>query len=339
VIGVRNNPVSVPVVYFGSGLASLGPLAMNPSAMSFTGSGQQQATVTGGAFTPSSDAKWLSASASGQTLTVSANAAGMEPGTYAGTVTLSSAGVLQFLPVTLTIGTPALAKVVNAASYAEGAVSPGEVVALGGSNLGPAALTGLSLDADGRVTSTLAGVQVLFNGIAAPLVYVSAMQLAAVAPYELDGQATATVQVKVNGQPSNSLTVPVAAVVPGVFTADASGAGQGAILNSDLAPNGPARPAAKGETVAIYMTGEGQTSPAGIDGKVTGAPPAPRLPVTATIDGLPAKVTFAGEAPGIVSGVMQVNVMVPETSRSGQLSLIIKVGDGGSQMGVTVSVR
>jgi len=183
-------------------------------------------------------------------------------------------------------------------------------------------------------------VQVLFNGTAAPLIYVSAGQVAAVAPYELDGQASAAVQVVVNGQGSNTVTVPVGAAAPGIFTADASGAGPGAILNPDNTVNGPGNPAPAGSTVAVYMTGEGQTKPAGMDGQVTSAaPPAPRQTVTATIDGQPAAVVFAGEAPALVSGVMQVNVTIPANARSGALSLVVSVGGVPSQTGVTVSVR
>jgi uncharacterized protein (TIGR03437 family) len=270
------------------------------------------------------------------------NAAGLDPGAYQGTVTLASGGVLQMLPVTLTVGSaaaPGLTKVVNAASYAEGGISPGEVVTLFGVNLGPPDLARLVLDSSGSVANQVAGVQVLFNGVAAPLIYASATQVAAVAPYDLDGQSTAAVKVTVNGQASNSLTVPVVPAAPGIFTADASGSGGGAILNGDLSLNTATHGAAAGEIVAVYMTGEGQTNPAGVNGKVTGAPPTPRLPVTATIDGQSADVTFYGEAPGIVSGVMQVNVQVPATARSGNLPLVITVGGVSSQSGVTVSVR
>ena len=94
------------------------------------------------------------------------------------------------------------------------------------------------------------------------------------------------------------------------------------------------------------MTGEGQTSPAGVNGSVTTVSlPAPRftpqplLPVAVLIDGQPAAISFAGEAPGIVAGVLQVNVQIPPGARSGDLSLIVSIGGNSSQNGVTVSVR
>lgn len=321
-----NNPLIVPVVNMGTGLGSPPPLTAQPSTVSFTGSAMQTVTVTGGTFTASDDAAWLSTTVAGQTLTLTANATGLAEGSYQATVVLNSGGVLQALPVSLALGPPALTKVVNSASYAEGGVSPGEVVLLGGSNIGPGVLTGLTLDADGSVSSTLAGVRVTFNDVPAPLVYVSATQVAAVAPYELDGAANAVVRVSVGGRTSNALTVPVVASAPGIFTANASG-------------TGPAASFLTGGVVSIYLTGEGQTTPAGVNGRVTSTPPLPRLPVTATIDGQPAEVLFAGEAPGIVSGVMQVNLRPAAGVRSGPVPVVVSVGGTTTQSGVTVSVR
>jgi uncharacterized protein (TIGR03437 family) len=299
---------------------------MSPASLGFTGPGTQQVSVAGGPFTATADAAWLTTAVSGQTLTVTANAAGLAEGSYQGTVVLKASGVLQMLPVGLTLGPPSLAKVVSAASWLEGSIAPGEVVVLGGVNLGPAVLAGLTLDANGFVSPTLAGVQVTFNGVAAPLVYASANLVAAVAPYELEGRANAAIQVTVGGRASNTLTAPVGPATPGIFTANASGAGPAASFRT-------------GDVVSIFMTGEGQTTPAGVTGKVTGTPPIPRLEVTATIDGQPAEVLFAGQAPGVVSGVMQVNLRAAAGVRSGPVPVVVTVGGVPSQPGVTVSVR
>ena len=101
------------------------------------------------------------------------------------------------------------------------------------------------------------------------------------------------------------------------------------------------------------MTGEGQTSPSGITGKVNcpsgqscslSQLPVPLLPVTITlVDStgarFPANYTFAGEAPGFVSGVMQVNVVIPANASSGNLQLFVSVGGNNSQSGITVAVQ
>lgn len=67
-------------------------------------------------------------------------------------------------------GTPAIGAIANAGSYAAGSVSPGEIVTLFGSNMGPDVLVGLVLDANGNVATNLAGTSVLFDGTPAPLI-------------------------------------------------------------------------------------------------------------------------------------------------------------------------
>src|SRR5205085_11634718 len=83
---------------------------------------------------------------------------------------------------------PTVTKVQNAASFAFGAVSPGELVYLEGTDLGPATLVQLALDANGNVSTKLDDTQVLFDGVPAPLVYVSDTKITAIAPYEISGR-------------------------------------------------------------------------------------------------------------------------------------------------------
>jgi uncharacterized protein (TIGR03437 family) len=132
---------------------------------------------------------------------------------------------------------------------------------------------------------------------------------------------------------------------PGIYTLNQAGTGPGATLNQDgVTVNGPGKPAAKGSVVSVYMTGEGQTTPGGADGAIipsdaTGLKK-PNLAVTATIGDVAAKVTYAGSAPGIVSGVMQVNVEIPANAPSGgAVPLVITVGTTPSQSLVTVAVQ
>lgn len=323
---------------------------------------QVNGSATGLGFTAqaASGANWLSVSpASGTapaTLTVAVDPSGLSPGPYSSSITVSGTGGASgqtVVAVTLQV-TPPLATITrigNAASYASDSVAPGEMVTIFGSGLGPKTLAGMVMDGQGNVAKATGGVQVLFNGVAAPVVYASDGQVAAIAPYSLAGKASAVVQVAYGGQTSNGVTLPVVAAVPGIFTANASGTGPGAIANQDYSTNSPANPAAPGSTVVLYLTGEGQTIPGGTDGKITTASaappyvPQPVLPVTVTIDGQPATVAFYGEAPAIVSGVMQVNVTIPNGLRSGDLPVIVKVGEFPSQLtsagvgAVTVSVR
>jgi uncharacterized protein (TIGR03437 family) len=119
------------------------------------------------------------------------------------------------------------------------------------------------------------------------------------------------------------LTIPLAASAPGLFNV---------ALNQDLTRNSASNPAAQGSIVVLYGTGAGQTNPAGVDGEVTGKIlPKPVLPVSVTIDGKPAKVLYAGAAGGTVSGVIQVNVRLPDDIQSGPVPVALRVGSGLSQ--------
>jgi uncharacterized protein (TIGR03437 family) len=130
--------------------------------------------------------------------------------------------------------------------------------------------------------------------------------------------------------------------MPGIFTADSSGHGQGSILNQDGSANSANNPATVGSYVSVYATGEGQTNPAGVDGKPGGSPaPVPvAQPVTATIGGLPAQVQYAGGSPGAVAGSFQVNVQVPQGVAPGSsVPIFINVGGRDTQMNVTLAIK
>jgi uncharacterized protein (TIGR03437 family) len=264
-------------------------------------------------------------------------------GAFAFTVKVSdSSGASTTKQFTLTItGTIVVNSVLNAASYAGGAVSPGEIIVIFGSGMGPTAITGLTLGSNGNVTTQSGGTSVLFDGIAAPMIYSLAGQVSAVVPYEVAGKSVTQVVVSYQGQTSAPLSVPVAAAVPGIFTTSASGSGQGAILNQDGSLNGPNNPAPAGSYVFVFATGEGQTNPTGMDGSLDGVPaPNPLLPVTATIGGVNATVQYAGGVPSLVAGVLQVNVKVPQGVKSGgTVPIIISIGGVASQANVTLAVQ
>ena len=231
------------------------------------------------------------------------------------------------------------AGVANAGSYATGVVAPGEIVSIFGSGLGPDAPVSLTLNNAGLVSNAVAGTRVLFDGIPAPIVFTSSKQVNVVVPYSVAG--TTSVQTEFLGVRSSAVPIRVAASVPGILTANGSGTGQGAILNQDFSVNSASNPASKGSIVMIYATGEGQTNPGGVDGKVAAAVPfpAPLLPVSATIDNVTADVRYAGAAPNLVAGVLQVNVRIPANAASGNLPVVLQVGTASSRTGVTVAVQ
>jgi uncharacterized protein (TIGR03437 family) len=231
--------------------------------------------------------------------------------------------------------------VVNAASYEGGAVSPGEIVAIFGVSMGPGNLAGAQISSPDFLDNFLAGTRIYFDGIAAPLVYTSAKQVGAIVPYEVAGKASTQMQVEYLGAFSDPVNVPVAEAVPGIFTGDFSGTGQGAILNQDGTLNSVTNPAERNSVVSLYATGEGQTAPAGIDGRIaSGALTKPASAVKVTIGGISAEVTYAGGAQGLVAGGMQINARIPADLIPGSaIPLTISVGDINSRAGVTIAAK
>jgi uncharacterized protein (TIGR03437 family) len=240
----------------------------------------------------------------------------------------------------LPAGAPAIAGAVNAASYSGAAVAPGEAVAVFGSNLGPVNPAGTQLGADGRVASNVAGVQVLFDGLAAPLLFASASQVNVIAPFGISAAVT-QVQVVYQGQGSALFPMPVAPAMPGIFSATASGAGQAIAQNQDGSLNSPTNPAPAGSVITLWATGAGLLTPSGQDGAVAAAGnlPAPALPVVATVGGNSATVLYAGSGAGMVEGIIQLNVRLPAgTPAAPAVPLAIAIGGSTSQSGLTVAV-
>lgn len=228
----------------------------------------------------------------------------------------------------------------NAASGASAAVAPGEIITLYGSGLGPAQLVSATPGNDGLYDSQLAGTAVTVNGIPAPILYTVASQVAAIVPYEITGGA-AQVTTTYRGQAAAAFSVPIVPAQPGLFTLNSSGIGQAAALNQNQSVNSASAPASPGDVISLFETGEGLTSPSGIDGMLAASPlPQPLLPVSVTIGGQVAQVLYAGGAPGEVAGLMQINVQVPSGVQTGNaVTVLVKVGGVSSQSGVTIAVR
>jgi uncharacterized protein (TIGR03437 family) len=236
---------------------------------------------------------------------------------------------------------PTITTIGNAASYAEDAISPGELVAIFGSGLGPATPVGLQLDDSGAVAKVLARTRVLFDGVPGPMIYTSAGQVNAIVPFGV-ANSVSQVQVEYGGQASAPVAVAVAASTPGIFSADGSGSGQALIINQDGTINSADQPAAPGSVVVFYATGAGGLSPAGQDGMVVSADALPRttLPVVVQVGDQTAQVQYAGGAPGIVEGVIQVNVQLPDSMPAGSaVPVTLRVGDGTSQPGLTIAIK
>ncbi len=247
------------------------------------------------------------------------------------------------LLITPQANAPALtgAGIVHGATAQSGPISPGQILVLYGERLGPAALTTLALDAQGRVATTLAGSRLLIDGAPAPLIYTSAGQLSAVVPYVVAGKTSARIVPEFNGIPGAALIIPVQPAAPGLFSVDFSGRNQVAALNQDASVNTAANPAARGDLLVLYGTGAGAFRTPGVDGAVIGLPlPELQVPLTVQIGGVNAEVLYAGPAPGLVSGVFQVNVRIPASVEPGP-AVPVRVASGTvlSPAGTTIAVK
>jgi uncharacterized protein (TIGR03437 family) len=205
--------------------------------------------------------------------------------------------------------------VASGASFAAGPVSPGELVSLFGTGLGPDTGHGSRVEGD-RIATDLAGVKVYFNGWKAPMLYAQDGQVNVVAPFELADADEAAVTVEYGGVWTAPLVVRVVRARPALFQRGELAAA----INQDGTPHATANPATTGSVVALYATGLGAPALPLADGQIVRAavPHSPDLP-SVTIGGRPARVEYCGAAPGLVAGVWQINVRVPADAPAGQV--------------------
>lgn len=206
---------------------------------------------------------------------------------------------------------PFVGCVVDAATFGNPQLlSPGQIVTIFGSNLGPSPGVSYQLT-NGQVPDSLGGVQVSIGGEPAPLLYSSSGQLNLIVPYSLQPNTAPTLQVTSNGTQTNGMQASV--ISQGITFFETNSSGQAAALNQDGSLNSPQNPAKPGSIVALFGTGGGQTDPPSTAGEVT---PLALRTLTSTPSiffGTTTAVTpvWVGAAPGLVSGVTQINVQLP----------------------------
>ena len=360
VSGASNTPFSIPVVM---SVVSTPSLVTSPASLtltSFGGGGPQgggagaltQTLLVASTAGSSAFAASVSGSTCGNFLAVSP-ASGTTPGTLTVTATppatggnctaridvtssgLTAAGVA----VTLTVQTgpaggqaPAITSIVNAASYVAGPVAPGTILTIFGANLGPRNLVS-------GLATTLGGVGVTFDNVAAPILYARTNQVGIIVPFEVSGKTQAAVQFTYNGQQAPVTQQAISPAAPGIFTTASTGTGQASVINQSGVVNGANAPAAKGSTVAIYVTGAGNLRPSGKTGALGTADMAIAASVAVTIAGQPATVQYSGAVPNSVQGLYQINAVVPSGAASGSVSVVVTVGGVASQSNVTMYVQ
>ena len=201
----------------------------------------------------------------------------------------------------------AVARVENAASYAGGAVSPGEVVTLMGSGF-------------------TADVHVTFDGHAAPILYTGTKQVNLVTPYEIAGKTSTGMVVKA-GAAKIAQSLPVAPASPGIFM----------VMNADSKRNSGSNPAPQGSVVILYASGGGQTNPPGVDGKIAVSPyPKPVLPVTVTVSGVNARLLYCGAQPNVIAGMLEIKLRLPAGVSGAAVPLVLNIGGFTTKIHVAI---
>jgi uncharacterized protein (TIGR03437 family) len=213
-------------------------------------------------------------------------------------------------------GAPAIASVANGASFKQG-FAPGSVLSLFGSRLSPVTQSASSVP----LPLSISGVEVLVNGIAAPLYYVAPSQVNVQIPYETTASGSAVASINNYGQVT-SQSFQIAAAAPGIVTEST-----GALV--------PTPSAALGQEIAFYITGAGAVSPAIPDGAAPATStaiadlPIPSQRTVVTIGGTEATIDFIGIPSGLV-GVTQINVQVPNGIAAGPQPVVVTVGEAAS---------
>jgi uncharacterized protein (TIGR03437 family) len=198
-------------------------------------------------------------------------------------------------------------------------MAPGQVIQILGAGLGPSTATPGIVNS-GILAGTVAGVQVTFDGVAVPLLSVSAQQIDLVVPFELASKTSTSIQVLYNGAKSNVVQVPVVPINMQVL----------AVMNEDFTLNSKSNPAKAGSVLELYLAGVGNSTPPSQDGQVN-APPLPPLPLTIQLGWFPPNslvpnvlpISYAAAANGLAAGIFQVNFAVPPQTENVALQQVI----------------
>lgn len=243
-------------------------------------------------------------------------------------------------PSTTTV--PSVSRLLNAASYAP-LTSPGTWMSVFGSNFLPAGTppgTWTSSEfVNGHLPTQVDNVKVVINGTPAYVYYVSPSQIDVQTP---DGTARGYVPVEVETPQGNAYsTVNISNLSPALFTV---GALNGSQLVAAVALDGTyiadptvvpgSRGAKPGETVEIYGTGFGPTTPPSPAGMLLNPAPLSNA-ATVTIG----STSITPEFGGIVApGLYQINIQIPASLNAGDYSILVQVGGMQTQPNVIIAV-
>jgi uncharacterized protein (TIGR03437 family) len=221
--------------------------------------------------------------------------------------------------------------VVSDADRSPGAIAPGEIVDIFGNGIGPAQAV-MASTASGQIPTTLGGVQVIFDGVPAAILFAGPNEIRAVVPFDIDSFDLSAptfggeMQVLSSAAAVEPMSVTVAAAAPAIYTA--AGTLQALMVNQDGTLNSVQNPAPQGSIVTIYATGLDNTQPPLATGAIaqTAAPLAFANQLTLCCSGIgtgAGPITYGGSAPGEVAGLAQINFQVPTSNVHGLAAVSI----------------
>lgn len=210
--------------------------------------------------------------------------------------------------------------VLNAATQSGNyGIAPAELVTLTGFGIGPETGAVYQPDSQGNVPTQVGGVQIAFDGVAAPVLYAQSRQINAIVPSGVSVGGTTKVTVTYNCQQFGPVTAPITFGSPGIFRLQAGLSSQAVAMNQDGTWNGPQNPAPRGSVVAVWATGFGETDPPCPVGGLNDASAEPLASGTEAVIVGPTIISpqYTGSAPTLVCGVVQINFQAPTNIEPG----------------------
>src|ERR1022692_288175 len=232
------------------------------------------------------------------------------------------------------VAAPKITALVNAADGTL-PVAPGGLISVYGQQMSPVNLATSEIP----LPTALGESCLTVNGVAVPLLFVSSQQINGQLPFNVDGNAQMTLRTP--GGISDNFNFSILPAAPSVFRSGVAGPDTG-IATITRADNGelitPTNPVHPGDSIVIWATGLGHTSPAIDSGLPAPSDPLPFAVIhpIVTLGGVGLDILYAGLTPGSV-GLNQINATVPKSVPLG-LSLPLVISQGGSSTTLYVRV-
>jgi uncharacterized protein (TIGR03437 family) len=329
--GVTSNTATFPITTQAPTVTSIAPASVAAGGPAFT------LTVRGSGFLSGAVVEWNGSPLVTTLIDATQLTAFAPASAIAGPGVVTIAVALQDLisnspALTITPPLPATttAGVVNTISLLP-LIAPGSLISIYGVNLAAGDATAPSLPLPGALN----GTSVTINGNLAPLVFVSATQINAQTPYETK-EGTATLLIQAGSVTSAPVKFQVVDTAPAVVTTAGSRHAM-AQNDPDAALNTPDNPAQPGQSVTVFLTGQGVLDNPVPNGAVPPDSPisAPLAAIQAQIGGKDASISFAGLAAGFV-GLLRLDIIIPDVP-AGEQPLEVAIG-GVSANSTMVSI-